>query len=369
MALAYLDQLEDKGGTVLLDRTPGLALSLSGVWCEPEHGDVLHRDAQRLASFAWRAHGLAQGMCQPPDDGHLAEWSYNLAGVVRFLGDEGVIEGGQTRHRRLLGYHIDLFHGGFATCGAIAEGTDVALAEGWRGDGLATHWIAYVALPDGHTVLGLQRCQTGDQRTYLVEAKGLHYNLPNDLFNGFSRRLVVEGDEVVLESPPQGEYILELGSTWANVEDRLGVVGIYGDDQLVIHRADRRRGGKYASLYVDELCWGCVVGTQSVDPGAVVLDVGWAVLSSVDAGRTAVFAEHCAAIDVEGTEMRAVRVQGLDSISYAVVVNWRDVEQSGPAEHLLGENTQAIDVVTKEALDANAKFVVPAGQVRVFALS
>jgi len=38
----------------------------------------MHRSANRLASFAWRAHGLAQGLCVPPRDSSMAEWSLNL---------------------------------------------------------------------------------------------------------------------------------------------------------------------------------------------------------------------------------------------------------------------------------------------------
>ncbi|MCD6286872.1 MAG: hypothetical protein J7M39_13255, partial [Anaerolineae bacterium] len=42
--------------------------SVAGAWCEPDHGAVLHRSSERLASFSWRARGLTQGLCLPPSE-------------------------------------------------------------------------------------------------------------------------------------------------------------------------------------------------------------------------------------------------------------------------------------------------------------
>lgn len=367
MTLAYLQELPDGQ----LELPPGgqpFAASIQGGWSEPEHGAVLHRSAFRLASFAWRAHGLAQGMCTPPDDGHLAEWSHNLAGVVRFLGDDGVIEGGQTRHRQLAGYHVDTFAGGFATCGRIDEGVDLVLAEGWRGHRSAVHQIAFVALPDAHTVIGLQHCRTGDHRTFLTEVKGLHLNLPNDLFNGFQRQLTTELGQVVLQSPANADQVLGLGGLWANVEGRIGVVGVYGDKQLVVHRSQRRRGGKYASLYVDEICLGCHLGTWSVDPETLVLDAAWAVLSGVGVEQTQAFARHCVAIEVGRPALRAVRLRGLDGVVYVVLAHFGDHDASCRAALFLGDAACARDLASAQEIDRESKLSVKPGRVRVLVL-
>jgi hypothetical protein len=99
--------------------------SVAGIWVEPAHAAAMHRSPSRLASFSWRAHGLAEALCLPPEDGSLAEWSLNLSPVVRCLGDDG-----SGRHRRLLAQDIQSFDGGFVTCGSIMEGVDVAIDEG-----------------------------------------------------------------------------------------------------------------------------------------------------------------------------------------------------------------------------------------------
>jgi hypothetical protein len=323
-------------------------VSVAGPWCEPAHGAALHRCPSRLASFAWRAHGLAQGMCQPPDDGHLAEWSYNLAGRIRFLGDDGLIAGGQTQHRALMGYHIDTFDGGFATCGAIAEGMEISLAEGWRGGDSARHQIAFVALPDGHTVVGLQHCRTRHRRTYVSEVKGLHLNVPNDLFNGFTRQLVTARGPVALRSPCDRDHVLDLGSPWAVVDGRVGVVGLYGEEQLVVHRSPGRRGGKYGSLYVDEICLGCALGTAAVDPSTVLLDVGWAVLSATGTERTRRFAQASAVLPLEGvgSGLRGVRVPSLDGVPYVVLANFGPHAQMLPISALYSGAQRGRDIAS-----------------------
>ena len=112
--------------------------SVAGTWVEPEHGDVLHRYPTRLASFSWRAHGVAQGLCTWPDDGHLAEWQNNLTGRVRFLGDAADAALLRAPQRRLLASRIETFDGGFVTSGSWIEGVSPQLEEGWQGRDMAT---------------------------------------------------------------------------------------------------------------------------------------------------------------------------------------------------------------------------------------
>jgi hypothetical protein len=369
MALAYLNQRDGQlSAEVSGAENRTYTGSAAGGWVEPEHGAVLDRGAHRLTSFAWRAHGLAQGMCTPPDDGHLSEWSYNLAGLVRFLGDDGVIAGGQTRHRKLLRHTVDTFDGGFATCGTVIEGVDLILAEGWRGDRSAAHQLAFVALPDGHAAVGLQHCRTDNHRTYLVEAKGLHLNLPNDLFNEFERRLETSKGEVILHSPVEREQVLELGSRWAHIDGRVGVAGLYGGEQLVVHRSPRRRGGRYASLYVDEICLGCALGMRAVQPNTVVLDVGWGVLSGASLDQIRLFAEALGSVNLRDPSLRAVRVRGLDGCLYVVLVNFGDSSRDCPSRALFERASEARDLVAGKVSRRGPLSIGP-GAVRVFALA
>jgi len=364
MALEYADLVSTSKHQQKTETAPW------GVWCEPQHGAALVRSSSRLASFSWRAHGLAQGMCQPPSDGHLAEWSYNLAGVVRFLGDSGVISGGQTQHRDLVTYHIASFPGGFATCGIIAEGMDVRLAEGWQGTQSAEHQIAFVALPDDHTVVGLQRCVTSPWRTYLSAIKGMHLNVPNDVFNGFQRSLFTNQGQLDLQSPVDQSQIVDLGSLWANIEDQVGVVGLYGAPSLSLCRSDGRRGGKYASLYVDELCMGCTLETRSIDPSTVVLDVGWAVLSGIDVVHTQAFAANARVVRSDKDMLRTVFVLGQDGRRYVVAMNLNGAQSSTLLREQLvvGDCCAFHDLVTGVDYEQGVDIEILPAQVAVFVL-
>jgi len=339
--------------------------SAAGSWCDPDHGVVMHRCATRLASFAWRAHGLAQGMCQPPDDGHLADWSQNLGGRIRFFGDDGIIRGGQTQTRELIAYNIDQFEGGFVTSGSLYEGVGVSFEEGWSAEKSALHAIAFVALGDAHTCIGLQYCRTLNHRSYVAAIKGMHLNLPNDLYNDFCRRLYCETGEFALECPPEADRVISLESNWVNIDGRVGVTGIYGGGCMAVHQSSQRRGGKFKSLYVDEVCYPCLMETGSVEPDTPILDVGWAVISESDAATTRSFAGDCEVLHKEG-RVRAVCVRGVDGRLYAVLANFDSSDVEFQADGLFRRARSMRDLVTGENADSPIR--LKAGRARAFAL-
>ncbi len=303
--------------------------AVAGSWEEPEHGAVFHRSRRRMASWSWRASEAPQGLCLPPGSGHLAEWCANLGGLVGLLGETG--------KRTVLRHEQASFDGGFLTVGTMADSTQASLNEGWTATEQAPHQYAVAALPDERTVIVLEYCRLG-LRTYLSEVKGLKLNVPNDLFNGYRRTYVTEAGEVIADGT--GEQVLELGSRWVNVEDRIGVVGIYGAEGFTFCQAGKRRAGYGESLYYDELCFPCRVGTHDVDGGTVVLDCGSAVLSGADREQTRELAEGgVARLECDGGLARAVEVAGADGEQYVL---WADFGGDQPSASLrLGERVLA----------------------------
>ncbi|MDO9542624.1 MAG: hypothetical protein Q7J98_09915 [Kiritimatiellia bacterium] len=308
--------------------------SVAGGWHEPEHGVVLHRCATRLASFSWRAFGGPQGMCQLPDDGHLAEWTQNLSGLVFFVDHfANKNRGAGYGNRRFVRNQTACFEGGFVTCGMVNDGADIMIEEGWRGQNLAAHRIAFAALPDGHTVVGLEHVQTGQLRTYCYEAQGMHLNLPNDLYNRFKRTLTAEHGRVTLKAPAPAEEEEALGlninSRWANIDGKVGVLGLYGAKTLSVVRAAQRCAGPYPSLYVEEIAWFLKRGMTALDANSVIFDVGWAVASSVDADTTHRWAKanRTAIFETGSSNLRCVRVRGFDKRDYIVLANFGTTEE------------------------------------------
>jgi len=331
--------------------------SVAGAWHEPEHGAVMHRSTTRLASFAWRASGCAQGMCQPPDDGHLAEWRQNLCGRVRFTKDDQ--DPGQSG-RRFVRAHTACFDGGFVTVGVIIDGVDVTVKEGWHGKNFAEHHIAFVALPDGRTVVGLEYVRTGNLRVYCHEAQGMHLNLPNDFYNRFERRLATSHGNIILKAPAQ-EYVLNLDSRWANIEGRIGVLGLYGAETLAVVRAVRRGAGPYPSLYVEEIAWFLKSGLTAFGAHSVIFDVGWAVASSVDAETTRGWAQanRAAVMDTGSANLRCVRVHGFDKRDYIVLANFGEAEARAelPVER---------DLAAGEIFTGQEVITIGPGEAKVF---
>ena len=296
--------------------------SVAGDWVEHEHGAVLTRSRTRFASFSWRSHGLAQALCVPPGESSLAEWSRNLCPVVRFLGDDD-IEGG--RHRRLIRNIITTYPGGFVTCGSIMEGVEVSVDEGGRCTDQAVSHLAFAALPDGHTCVVIQHVVAAPDRLgYLTELKGLHLNVPNDLFNGYRRSFACESGALTLAAPAERDEVVADAGRWLNVDGVLGVVRIYGGDGLWLSRAKEPRGGRYRSLRVEEICTSVRTGVWRPEPGEVLIDTACAILPNVDAAGTAAF--ECEALAFGEPLVRGVRVKGQDGRGYAIVANFGDAE-------------------------------------------
>jgi hypothetical protein len=300
------------------------AESVAGEWMEEEHGAVLHRSQHRFASFAWRSFGLTQALCLPPDASDMMEWAENLCPVVHCLGDDRKHPGG---HRRLLTHHLETFEGGFVTYGSVMEGTELRADEGANCTDQAKTQLAFAALPDGQTCLGLQYVKTAaDRVVYVSELKDLHLVIPNDVFNGNQRRLRTADGETLLYSPPKHDEVLTFEGRWANFDDRVGVMLLYGADQLRVDRCTNRRAGKYRSLFTEELCVRVLNAATHCPPDTLLSDLGFAVISGATADETAQTQGTVLSFSAPG--LRGVSVEGADNLLYALVANFGKDTQS-----------------------------------------
>lgn len=323
--------------------------SVQGNWTEPEYGAAFHRSPTRLAAFSWRAQGLMQGLCQPPADGHLTEWQHHLGGIVEFLhhatpagGNEG------ASHRKLLRSSVQAFPGGFATWGAVAEGIDLSLLEGWRGTDSAIHQMLFVALPDDHTVVGLQHCRTGQAYTQVTRICGLQFNLINDFYNQSRRLLITDAGETSLLSPATQTEVQTISGNWMNLENQVGLVGLYGSESFFITRNSIPGDGAFPSLHLEEIGYPRHDGARLLPPGTLVLDSGWMVLASVNAAGTRacanVFSPSVTFVD----EIRVVEISGQNARRYWIAMNFGPI--SGFVQAPAGLDLGKAESVRSESL-------------------
>ncbi|MEW6355169.1 MAG: hypothetical protein AB1696_02495 [Planctomycetota bacterium] len=301
--------------------------SVQGGWEEPEHGAMFHRCPTRIVSWSWRAN-LAespQGLCLPPSNGHLAEWEKNLAGAV-IPAAERHSEG--KREQRLVRHKQWSFDGGFLTIGEVVDGLNVYIGEGWSAPETARHQIAFAALPDGHTAVRLEHARVPDRRVYLARIEGVRMNVPNDIFNKMKRRYITKNGDQIVRSRLGKRQVINLDSPWVNVEDSIGLIGVYGGDAWTILQHGERTGGYRGSILADVLCFPFREGFWDVYGSEVVLDTGCVILSSVDAAKTGGLFESGMArrLTCDEADARAVRVRALDGKTYILLANFSKTE-------------------------------------------
>lgn len=312
-------------------------------WIEPEHGAVLHRCPTRLASVAWRgAGGGAQVLCLPPGAGDLADWRLNLVGQVRCLGD---LPGKPRRPMRIpLAYDVQRLEGGFLTTATMLEGNHNEVPEGLMLKHQATSHYAVCALPDRHTLLVLHRC-VARYRVFTHEVVGVNLNIANDLFNGGTRRLTTAAGDLVLQSPATRDELLTLGGTWLCIDDKVGLIGIAGGDQLSLHRSSDRRGGDLGGLATEIVGFPYRIGLADWNPGATILDTACAALSGVGSEATERFAKHAQSSSPDGGPgLRMVTVRGLDDQTYRLTANLDGPTAPYPGGNPLATGQAVLDV-------------------------
>jgi hypothetical protein len=308
------------------DAMPKMAVEAPTQWHDPYHGAWLQRGERRFASWAWHGAMKAGGLCVPADASDMAEWQFNLAGQMFGMGAQNY-----GMPKTWTGY---AFEGGFATCGMSDLVSRKGLAEGDDDPDAGRIFLAFCALPDDRTAVAIQRARTSNA-AYLRRVRGLALSVPNDVFNGFSRTLhTAEGRRTLAAIPGAFERVGNAGN-WLNLDDKLGVVSVYGGNPEVVRLPGRqiplniwnsdgpKPGGGY--LYCEEISQGVQEGPAYYGPRATVFDCA-AVVMTADAQTTAAYAGAggAAQMAVGDPHLRAVKVKGADGASWLVLVNFSE---------------------------------------------
>jgi len=356
-----------------VDRQPAAAPTPPlSQWHDSYHGACLVRDAQRTVSWVWGAAEPPQGLCLPPDGSNLAEWRQNLAGRVAGLG--------MINEATVLRHSETPFPGGFVTAGRLRWGSQKLYAEGEPDVETATEDLAVAALPDGVTLVGLQRCRTL-QRAFLTEVKGLMLNVPNDVQNRFERTYAWDGGGVRLRGRDGQAATWTPQGGWLSIDGHLGVAALYGGPLTLLHPAEARITTKAypwqvhthlagGFLFVDQVCMVCEEGPRSYDAGTTLFDIGFAVLAGAGPDPMARFAaaNRQTPVSVDHPDVRAVRVAGADGVPYLVAANLGD---TAVTVTLPATGARPVGLPAGAALlsaTGDCRLTLPAGQAGLLAL-
>ena len=344
-------------------------------WHDSYHGACLNRGEKRFVSWTWHAAEPPQGLCLPPDAGNLAEWRYNLAGVIEGIG---------KRHHQVITSHDEaLFEGGFLTWGSVDISAEVRLESHANDEMLATKRIVFAALPDDATAVVLQYACAAEHRVFLRTVKGLMLSIPNDIFNGNFRTFYTALGERKIQGFGSNPDVINLESSWINVDERLDVIALYGaTPSIFLVRPGRRQIGIRdsgnvdigAMLYADEICFPCMQTLHSFDARSMLFDIGCVVRSGITAEETRAFVDEGRGVVVDTRlypDIRAVMVTGVDGIQYLLLAHFG--ENPVPLCLRLPKGNCVTSLISKQAVSLNSdhefSFTLRGGGADLFIVS
>ena len=315
-------------------------------WTDEYHGAGFSSSGNRYASFVWRSAERPQALLVPKDDSSLAEWRYNLAGMVKGIG--------RLQLPRIKEHSVKLFDGGFLTVGRCDSFTSEFLAEGQEDETTAERRIAFAALPDEKTVLEIQYIKTPN-RVFLTEITGTYWSIPNDIFNKRQRYLSYETGEGYysggnyarrFEMIPIGHYV--------TVDHKIGLAS--KDPLTLVRRGERQvnvRKKDITSLYCEEICSHFSMEPRWYDRGTEIVDTAFAMTLG-DESDTKKLSEELFYPALDG--FRTVGVRRADGESFLLVVNFGDGDSTFRA------NTIGCEAVTDVATgETQVEFKIKTG--------
>lgn len=299
-------------------------ISSAVIWQDESHGAYMHRTDRRVASFVWHAGEKPQGLCLPPNASDMAEWRWNLAGKI-----EGM---GSLNEREISAHAQHGFDGGFLTYGSLKVKTDQFFAEGQPAHTVADQHIVFAALPDDQTVLVMQYAST-PARSCIRSLRGLHLQMPNDLFNHNVRTYYTHDGVIEVRGAGSSSERLPLNSRWLNIDDSLSVIHGYGGGGLSVYRPGYRQIGlkrypgraysdEVGMLYADEIVTEFLDEPADFPPGKILIDTGVVIQSGVDHHYTKAWLDgmpsgYFARSSAE--ECRSLFARGADGLMYVLL--------------------------------------------------
>lgn len=256
------------------------------------------------------SHGwVPNAICAPLGRSDMAEWANNLISFI--------------------GLRINDFHDApkfsttensfrWTSSGDVWEGGPTG--EGEFTMAVAKRTLTIEALPDGKTMLFADKLVMTREYTLIHGFRTVHYLVPNDVYNNYSRLWQGDGFSCRTTTEPGKISLVNSGKRVLNVDESVSVFAILGGD-LNIYSEAKQNIMLYTSLtsiYADEICMDYELKPKRFMPGETVFNVVYAVsadttladaLSVPDRGRV-----------VGQGPARTAIFKGFDNIDYTVPI-------------------------------------------------
>ena len=287
------------------------------VWSDEYHGAHLLKTDRAIRTFCVRgSSGSALALCVPRDRSDLAEWSGNL--LCRF--------GLHQAAARPLGSSGRQGADFFVRSGAMEWLESAPLGEGEGRYRVAESRYAVAALPDGKSMIVLEYVKILKETTF-ESIVPVHFQVPNDLFNGGVRCYKGENFLFRSDSPPEKSEEIDTGTWKLTIDGRVAVAAIGGMESLHLLRSPEREAEVFCkpllkSLFIETIAARALEPFRRLAPGSVPADTAVAV--AVDPPE-----DFCMEREwIRSGMLRGAVIRGCDGIRYRLLADFGDAEHT-----------------------------------------
>ncbi len=293
-------------------------------WQDDFHDAELLRTGNVVRSACGRAGAATKAdqifLCVPLDRSDMAEWNQNLSG---YIGCHFREEEDRIIHRHTL-------KNGFTYARSSTIRERAPMGEGENPAPVARRQIAAAALPDGKTMLFLERVTMTKETTFTFGYRSLHLQIPNDVYNGHKRTWHTPAGKFITRNLPGVDNLIETGERKLNCDNALSVFAVGGDTLKIREFADQNvllQCGMW-SMYANEVCMDCSCKPVRLKAGETVYDIAYAVSADTSAAD---MRRHDPGFIVKDGDIRCASFMGFDGKLYHFTANFsaEDLECNG----------------------------------------
>lgn len=246
-------------------------------WSDDFHKAVMIRTGNTVRSAVKRAEHSQEILCLPLDRSDMAEWDLNLTG---YIGCHFMVEDGDAFIKKSA--KQDAFT--YVRKTVVSE--RAPMGEGEEIYQVAERRYACAALPDGKTLLVLERVKMLKETTFTFGFRSLHCCIPNDVYNDKQRVWSTPEAAFTTKNLHGKNELLETGSTVLNCDGAVSFFAL-GENTASFKIKQSAKQNVFLqcglwSMYADEVCMDATLDPIRSEPGTILYDTVCAVAADTD---------------------------------------------------------------------------------------